>query len=327
MSRFHISISNLLDKVPPLPHGQYYFYLREPHRELQRQIERITQDIVILTFRTNRDVIDVICEYQSPEGYDEEAHERALELVKGKYFFYYPHENPEIRAPRSFLHYIENPRCRQVYLYAMNHAAPDVGYLILAPPDENVINPAYTAIGTPIVDNATCHVYFTYPTQHEIYIDLTNMGHKRSVIEQRNELITTNVQTPATLPQKRTAYMFYAMEKYWKEYQEEHPNIQPTNEKVIIQFKYDALEKNDNTWRRRLADLPRVIHKQIVINENQKDIITTYIPPPIYDNGIVTPTGISLRIQQETAEQPSQPQQILTVRLRPIPYDSGTLQN
>lgn len=79
---FHVSLSAILKKVPQLRNDHYHFYLASPYRDLQRKIEALTEDMMLVTLRCGTDTRTVLMEYTG-DGFDAEAHEKVLELVRG----------------------------------------------------------------------------------------------------------------------------------------------------------------------------------------------------------------------------------------------------
>lgn len=267
---FHISLNTILKKLPQT--NKYYFYLTPNYRQLQQKLERITEDLSLVTIRCNADVITVLFEYVGT-GYNKEVHEKAIKLVEGNYIFLYQHENPDLKVNRNMLRYLQHPdECNQVYLYHENERAQKGnGYLVLAAEGENMIYPAMQPVGEPLPPNSLCALEFTRPTRQMVYLDLNPLGKKPSIIKMSESVMFS-------VPQQEQPFIMRNLNQIWKEYSKTHPVTTTGNNKKIIQVVANAAEGQFEQWQAYAKELPYITQRRIYVENGNQIIMTTKLP-------------------------------------------------
>ena len=230
-----IVLSTLIRKVPPC---KYYFYLEPKYFELQRKIENITQDMVLITVVINCRKVTLLMEYLPDRALRSSTHEQVLELLQNQYIYHYIHLNEKITSEKSMLRWIRDPQdCMQISFYnpiGLN------GMLVLVPEEEMHIIPGLEMIDTFKFDPITYEISFKQIKIVLIYNDLKCFGKKRSFFEQCSESICSNTNT-----KKSVDDIF--MEKFYNEL--EHDEREEGNEKVILRKKMNVLTKPVDGWR------------------------------------------------------------------------------
>ena len=267
---FHISLSNILKKLPQT--DKYYFYLEPNYRQIQHKLEQITQDLSLITIRCNSNVITLLFEYIG-DGYNKEDHEKALNLVKGKYIFLYQHEDPKLKINHNMLRFMEHPdECKQVYLYNESEREQrGNGYLILAPEGENMIYPAMQPLGEPIPPNSLCVLEFTRPTYQLVYLDLKPLGKKPSLLKM-NESIMFSV------PRQGQPCIMRNLDQIWKEYSKTNPVTTTTDHKKIIQVVVNAVEGSMEQWKAYSKEMPYITQRKTYVEGDKQVVMTTKLP-------------------------------------------------
>ena len=269
---FHVSLSTILKKLPQLPNDHYYFYLLPEYRELQRKLETITQDMVLVTVRCNTDTRTLLFEYTGV-GYNKEVHEKALELVRGKYIFLYQHENPLLNAEKSMTRYLDQPdTCNQIYLYIEDGKKQNGnGYLILAPEGENYINPTLLPVGQPLSPESTCFISFSRPTRRKIYIDLKPLGNQISQMKMKEKLMFS-------MPHQQEPYFCRNLPKLWEDDLKENGVVSVTDKKYVIQIPLNVVEDTLMRWQTYAKEMPYVTQQKVIESATQYEKTITKMP-------------------------------------------------
>ena len=291
---FHISLNSILKKLPQTK--KYYFYLTPTYRQLQQNLEHITEDLSIVTLRCNTDVITVLFEYIGT-GYNKEKHEKALKLIEGNYIFLYQHENPDLKINRNMLRYLQHPdECNQVFLYNENERLQrGNGYLVLAAEDENMIYPALQPVGEPLPPNSLCALEFTRPTRQLVYLDLKPLGKKPSLIKMSESVMFS-------IPQQEQPFIMRNLNQIWNEYSKTHP-VPTTNPNMkIVQVVVNAAEGRFEQWQAYAKEMPYITQRRTYVENGNQVIMTTKFPSVKIRSGekvYLAPQHPNVNVQQQ----------------------------
>lgn len=269
---FHVSLSTILKKVPQLRNDHYHFYLASQYRDLQRKIEALTEDMMLVTLRCGTDTRTVLMEYTG-DGFDAEAHEKALELVRGNFIFLYQHGNPTITAKKSMTRFLDHPdTCNQIYLYIEDGKKQNGnGYLLIAPVGENMIYPALLPVGEPQPPDSVYFMTFTRPTRRRIYIDLKPLGNKASQIKLKESILFS-------MPQKPEPYFCRNLSDLLKEEVKKNGILKVTEKQCVIQIPLNIAEEPYLMWQAYANEMPYVTETQIVETAQQREKTVTRMP-------------------------------------------------
>ena len=269
---FHVSLSTILKKVPQLRNDHYHFYLAPQYRDLQRKIEVLTEDMLLATLRCNTDTHTVLLEYTG-DGFDAEAHEKVLELVRGNFIFLYQHGNPTLTAKKSMTRFLDHPdTCNQIYLYVEDGKKQSGnGYLIIAPVGENMIYPALLSVGEPHPPDSVYFMTFTRPTRRRIYIDLKPLGNKASQIKLKESKMFST-------PQKYEPYFCRNLSDLLKEEVKKNGILKVTEKQYVIQIPLNIAEEPYLMWQTYVNEMPYITETHIVETTQQREKTITRMP-------------------------------------------------
>lgn len=267
MSRsFHINLSSLLKEVPKC---NFYFYLKPELFAYQKVISELTHDMLLITASANDKFVDILMEYLPKQKSRSKEHEKVLKMLKGKYIFHHVHENPLLLASRSIYNWVLRPdSCTQLTLY---QTKDENGMLLLNPPDETYIDIGFKPPFTIEFNERTLEVKRIHEQTLYVYNDLPCLGTMPSILRKNHEVICTAKPINDTLLNTEIMKGFY----YDYKRQNEQKKLESEN-KMILQYKYNALSQGFDNWKNILKDTFRI--QQIEIIENSTTQTKTIRP-------------------------------------------------